>query len=119
MAMSMARWLASGLRRDIVFLLAGLDRPTGQELKRALEDHYEDHVSPSEFYGALDTLEDGGFVDSRPDGVHDRYQLTDAGRRSLETHYDWIAELVEHGSDRNGDGENTDRDTDTNGPRRY
>ncbi|MFB6268102.1 MAG: PadR family transcriptional regulator [Halodesulfurarchaeum sp.] len=105
----MSRWLASGLRRDICVLLAGLGTPTGQALKRALEDHYGEHVSPSEFYGALDTLEDRGFVDSHPDGVHDRYGLTDAGRRSLERQFDWMKGLVEE------DAESPDADDGADG----
>lgn len=58
----MAKWLQSGLRRDICVLVHALDAPTGQRLKRDLEARYEDHVRPRQFYGALDALVDNGHL---------------------------------------------------------
>ncbi len=86
----MARWLASGLRRDCCIALAGADAPTGQELKAALESHYGDRLSPRRFRGAVDELVDRGFVEERTDGLHDRYELTDAGRDALTAHATWL-----------------------------
>ncbi len=98
----MARWLASGLRRDCCIALAGGDAPTGQELKTALETHYDDRVTPRRFRGALDDLVDRGFVAERSDGIHDRYELTAAGRAALESHASWLRAQLD-GEDEGGE----------------
>lgn len=86
----MTRWLQSGRRRDICYLLAGSDGQRGQQLKSALESHYDERIDPSGFYGSLAALVDAGFVESRQDGVHDVYVLTDAGARRLDEHVSWV-----------------------------
>ncbi|MFC3957367.1 PadR family transcriptional regulator [Halovivax cerinus] len=86
----MTRWLQSGRRRDICYLLAGTDGRRGQQLKSALESHYDERIDPSGFYGSLSALVGAGFVEKRPDGVHDVYALTDAGARRLEAHVSWM-----------------------------
>ena len=91
----MSRWLASGIRRDICILLYQHESPTGQSLKRSLETHYESSLSPTEFYGAVTALVEQGFVDRRPDGVHDAYTLTPAGETALLEHVTWVSELID------------------------
>lgn len=86
----MARWLHSGLRRDVCFVVETLDRPTEQAVKRALESHYDARIGPSEFRGALEALVETGHLATEPAGVHDRYWLTEAGERGLERHRDWV-----------------------------
>lgn len=88
----MTRWLQSGRRRDICYLLAGTDGRRGQQLKSALESHYGDRIDPSAFYGSLSALVDAGLVDCREEGLHDVYSLTDAGARRLEDHVCWVDE---------------------------
>jgi len=90
----MSRWLSSGLRRDCCVALAGADAPTGQELKAAVEAHYDDRVEPRRFRGAVEALVERGHVAERTDGIHDRYELTDAGRQALDDHVAWLAEQV-------------------------
>lgn len=91
----MARWLSSGLRRDVCVVVSALGEPTGQELKTTLEDHYDERVPPSRFYGATDALVEAGHLTERADGVHDRYALTDAGERALLSHREWLCERVD------------------------
>ncbi|WP_201740169.1 PadR family transcriptional regulator [Salinigranum halophilum] len=85
------RWLQSGLRRDICVIVAGLDDPTGQQAKAALERHYDDRVQPKTFHGALEALVSDGFLTRRQDGLADRYALTDAGAERLCAHHEWVA----------------------------
>jgi len=86
----MTRWLHSGLRRDVCFVVSTLDRPTEQGVKRTLESHYDERIEPGEFRGALEALVDTGHLATEPDSVHDRYWLTDAGDRALERHREWV-----------------------------
>jgi len=90
----MTKYVQSGMRRDVLALLAAEPR-RGQQLKIALEAHYDEHVEPKTFYGALDALADGGHVHVETEGVHDVYELTAGGRQLLEEHVRWLAETVD------------------------
>jgi DNA-binding PadR family transcriptional regulator len=96
------KFLQSGRRRDVCALLAGR-RLQAQALKSELQSHYDERIDPKSFYGALDALEDAGFVETHTEGIHDVYALTDAGERRLCEHYDWLGEQL----DRCGPGDTT------------
>jgi DNA-binding PadR family transcriptional regulator len=87
------KFLQSGRRRDMCALLAG-DPMQAQALKSRLESHYDERIEPKSFYGALDALEEGGFVEPRTEGIHDVYALTEAGERRLREHYAWLSEQL-------------------------
>jgi len=87
----MTRFLQSGRRRDICAILAG-ESLQAQALKSRLESHYDTRIDPKSFYGALDALEDNGFVASRTEGIHDVYVLTEAGATRLDEHLRWLVE---------------------------
>ncbi|WP_338740055.1 PadR family transcriptional regulator [Haloplanus salilacus] len=86
----MAKWLRSGLRRDICVVVASEGSQTAQECKAALESRYDERLDPATFYGALEALTDAGHLDRTVEGLHDRCELTDAGERALADHYDWV-----------------------------
>ena len=92
----MTKWLQSGRRRDVCYLLAAADDGLrGQQLKSQLESHYDDRIEPTAFYGSLSALVDGGFVETRVDGIHDTYVLTAAGKRRVRDHYEWVSTCLE------------------------
>ncbi|PSQ45514.1 multidrug DMT transporter permease [Halobacteriales archaeon SW_7_68_16] len=90
----LVKWVRSGLKRDVLYLVAAGDEPTGQAVKRDLEAHYDERVPPKRFYGALDGLVDTGHLAVETDGVHDRYRLTDGGEAGLTRHVQWVRECV-------------------------
>ena len=87
------KFLQSGRRRDMVALLAG-DPMQAQALKSRLDSHYDERIEPRSFYGALETLEEQGFVETRTEGIHDVYALTEAGGRRLREHYAWLGDQL-------------------------
>lgn len=89
----MSRFLQSGRRRDICVLLADEPRQA-QALKSRLESHYDVRIDPKSFYGALEALEDAGFVETETEGIHDVYMLTDGGERRLREHLEWMLDHV-------------------------
>jgi DNA-binding PadR family transcriptional regulator len=89
----MTKFLQSGRRRDMCALLAG-EQLQAQALKSALESHYDERIDPKSFYGALENLENAGFVETRAEGIHDVYVLTDAGEGRLRDHYDWLTDQL-------------------------
>lgn len=88
----MPKWLQSGRRRDLVYILYDEGPLHGQALKSRLESHYSERIDPKSFYGALDALVEGGHLELQESGIHDEYLLTDAGRRMVEGHVDWVRE---------------------------
>jgi len=90
----MTKFLQSGRRRDLCALLAG-DRLQAQALKSRLESHYDERIEPKSFYGALDSLEAGGFVTTETEGIHDVYVLTEAGEQRLREHHEWLTAQLE------------------------
>ena len=88
------RWLQSGRRRDLCYILYDEGPLQAQALKSRLEARYGDRIEPKSFYGALDTLVENGHLERRESGIHDEYALTDAGREMLEDHVEWVRERV-------------------------
>lgn len=91
----MSQWLRSGRRRDLCVLLAGGGPQRGQELKAALETHYDQRLEPASFYGSLSALVDAGLVEQRTEGITDVYALTEPGEAALDSHYDWMRSHLE------------------------
>ena len=91
----MSKWLQSGRRRDLCTLLAALGEARGQELKSALESHYDERIEPRAFYGSLSALVDAGFVDKQVDGLHDTYTLTDVGLERVRAYGSWVQACLE------------------------
>ena len=91
----MTRWLQSGRRRDLCALLYDGGPLRGQSLKTRMEDHYDARIDSQSFYGALESLKDKGFVETRTEGIHDAYALTDAGKQRVEDHFEWMRRKVE------------------------
>jgi DNA-binding PadR family transcriptional regulator len=90
----MAKYLRSGLRRDVCAVVRSLEDPTGQECKAALESHYDERIEPKRFYGALDALVEAGHLDEETEGIHDRYELTAGGETALCEHWEWLNECL-------------------------
>lgn len=88
----MARWLQSGVRRDVCVVLYGAGQVREKELKRRLQDHYDERFEPGRFRRIVEKLVDAGHVERQTEGIHDAYALTDAGREALEAHFEWARE---------------------------
>lgn len=89
----MTKFLQSGRRRDVCALLANEPRQA-QALKARLAEHYDERIDPASFYGALEALADAGFVQTRTEGIHDVYALTEAGEARLREHHAWLTDQL-------------------------
>jgi PadR family transcriptional regulator PadR len=85
----------SGFQRDLLYTIAGLDRPNGLTLKDELEAYYDSDVNHGRLYPNLDELVEKGLLEK---GSKDRrtnyYALTGRGRREIEARRDWENERV-------------------------
>jgi DNA-binding PadR family transcriptional regulator len=88
----MPKWLQSGRRRDVCVILYDAGELNAQSIKSRLESRYGDRIEPKSFYGALDAMVETGHLETRTDGIHDVYALTDAGREMVETQFGWMRE---------------------------
>ena len=86
----------TGFQRDLLYVIAGRERPHGLAIKEELEDYYETEIHHGRLYPNLDTLVDKGLVEK---GDKDRrtnfYTLTRRGRREIEDRRSWESEYVE------------------------
>lgn len=85
----------SGFQRDLLFAIAGEDRPSGQDVKDVIDTYYSSEINHGRLYPNLDTLVDMGLVEK---GQLDRrtnyYQLTAGGERAIAARREWESELV-------------------------
>ena len=86
----------TGFQRDLLYVIAGRERPHGLAIKEELENYYEKEIHHGRLYPNLDTLVDKGLVEK---GDKDRrtnfYTLTRRGRREIEDRRSWESEYVE------------------------
>ena len=79
----------TGFQRDLLTVIAGLDRPSGQDVKEELQTHLED-INHGRLYPNLDTVVEEGYVEK---GEIDRrtnyYTLSEKGHRALENRRQW------------------------------
>ncbi|SEO98376.1 Transcriptional regulator PadR-like family protein [Halogranum amylolyticum] len=85
----------TGFQRDLLYVIANLEKPSGQAVKEAYENSVENEISDARLYPNLDTLVNEGLLQK---GDLDRrtnyYTITDEGLRALETRRTWENGLV-------------------------
>lgn len=92
----------TGFQRDLLTVIAGLDKPSGQDVKEELQEHVGD-INHGRLYPNLDAVVEEGLVEK---GEIDRrtnyYELSEKGREALEKRREWenstIPQLEEQGS---------------------
>lgn len=80
----------TGFQRDLLYVIAGLDKPHGLAIKAEMEQYYDSEVHHGRLYPNLDTLVDKGLVDKgQIDRRTNSYTLTRRGQREIEARRDW------------------------------
>jgi DNA-binding PadR family transcriptional regulator len=86
----------TGFQRDLLYVIAGADQPSGQDVKDEIETYYESEINHGRLYPNLDTLVNKELVEK---GQLDRrtnyYAITDRGRRAIEERREWERQYVE------------------------
>ena len=80
----------TGFQRDLLYVIAGLDQPSGQEVKERTEEEIGTEVNHGRLYPNLDTLvENELVVKGDLDRRTNYYQLSENGERALIDRRDW------------------------------
>ncbi|WP_252697891.1 PadR family transcriptional regulator [Natronosalvus vescus] len=86
----------TGFQRDLLYVIAGAERPSGQEVKEELEQYYSSEINHGRLYPNLDTVVNKEFVKK---GELDRrtnyYAISEAGRQRIQERREWEAQYVD------------------------
>lgn len=86
----------TGFQRDLLYVIAGADQPSGQDIKEELEQYYPNEINHGRLYPNLDTLVNRSLVEK---GEIDRrtnyYAITDGGLGQLQERRDWENQYVD------------------------
>lgn len=85
----------TGFQRDLLYVMADQDEPSGQTIRAELETTTETEITHGRLYPNLDTLVNRGFVEK---GEIDRrtnyYAIADEGLTALREYHEWGAEQL-------------------------
>ncbi len=80
----------TGFQRDLLYAIAGFDKPSGQQVATELEDYRGEEITHGRLYPNLDVLVDAGLVEK---GELSRrtnyYRLTSDGAAALRARREW------------------------------
>ncbi|MFC4357822.1 PadR family transcriptional regulator [Halobium salinum] len=86
----------TGFQRDLLYVIAGADQPSGQDIKEELEKYYPNEINHGRLYPNLDTLVNRSLVEK---GEIDRrtnfYDITESGLSQLRDRRDWENRYVD------------------------
>ncbi|ELZ97951.1 DNA binding domain-containing protein [Haloferax mucosum ATCC BAA-1512] len=85
----------TGFQRDLLYVIAGAERPSGQEVKEMISADVGE-VNHGRLYPNLDALVEQGYVNK---GQHDRrtnfYEMSEKGRESIIERREWENQHVD------------------------
>lgn len=86
----------TGFQRDLLYVIAGADQPSGQDVKDEVERYYNSEINHGRLYPNLDTLVNKELVEK---GQLDRrtnyYAISDDGLEQIEERREWERQYVD------------------------
>ncbi|WP_265110637.1 PadR family transcriptional regulator [Halosolutus halophilus] len=86
----------TGFQRDLLYVIASADQPSGQDVKEKVEQYYSSEINHGRLYPNLDTLVNKELVEK---GQFDRrtnyYAITDAGEEAIYERREWENQYVD------------------------
>lgn len=86
----------TGFQRDLLYVIAGDDQPSGQDVKGEVEQYYSSEINHGRLYPNLDTLVNKGLVEK---GQLDRrtnyYAITADGEEAIAERQDWERQYID------------------------
>ncbi|RZV06532.1 PadR family transcriptional regulator [Natrinema hispanicum] len=86
----------TGFQRDLLYVIAGADQPSGQDVKDEIEQYYSSEINHGRLYPNLDTVVNKELVEK---GQLDRrtnyYAITDEGEQAIEDRREWVLQYID------------------------
>ncbi|ELY91554.1 PadR family transcriptional regulator [Natrinema altunense] len=86
----------TGFQRDLLYVIAGADQPSGQDVKDEVETYYNSEINHGRLYPNLDTLVNKDLVEK---GQLDRrtnyYEISDPGQQTIEQRREWEQQYID------------------------
>ncbi|WP_226042866.1 helix-turn-helix transcriptional regulator [Natrinema sp. DC36] len=86
----------TGFQRDLLYVIAGADQPSGQDVKEEVEQYYNADINHGRLYPNLDTLVNKELVEK---GQLDRrtnyYAIADKGEETIEDRQKWKEQFID------------------------
>ena len=86
----------TGFQRDLLYVIAGADQPSGQDVKDEIEEYYSSEINHGRLYPNLDTVVNKELVEK---GQLDRrtnyYAITEVGEQAIEDRREWVLQYVD------------------------
>ena len=86
----------TGFQRDLLYVIAGADQPSGQDVKDEIEQYYSTEINHGRLYPNLDTLVNKELVEK---GQLDRrtnyYAITEDGEETIAQRREWESQYVD------------------------
>ena len=86
----------TGFQRDLLYVIAGADQPSGQDVKDEIEQYYSSEINHGRLYPNLDTVVNKDLVEK---GQLDRrtnyYAITEDGEQAIEDRYEWESQYID------------------------
>lgn len=80
----------TGFQRDILYVVAKLDKPHGLQIKDELQVHYDENIRHGRLYPNLDALVEARLVEKgKKDERSNEYRLRSRGKRELRARIEW------------------------------
>ncbi|QCJ45901.1 MULTISPECIES: PadR family transcriptional regulator [Haloprofundus] len=80
----------SGFQRDLLYVISGLDQPSGQQVKDELESYVDGEINHGQLYPNLDTLVNKSYVEKGPiDRRTNYYAITENGKEAIRKRRSW------------------------------
>ncbi|SFC23738.1 Transcriptional regulator PadR-like family protein [Halobiforma haloterrestris] len=86
----------TGFQRDLLYVIAGADQPSGQDVKDEIEQYYSAEINHGRLYPNLDTVVNKELVEK---GQLDRrtnyYDITEEGEEMIENRREWESQYID------------------------
>lgn len=86
----------TGFQRDLLYVIASADQPSGQDIRDEIESYYSSEINHGRLYPNLDTLANQELVEK---GDIDRrtnyYALTDEGNKAIQERREWDSQYID------------------------
>lgn len=87
----------TGFQRDVLYVVLHEEHPSGQSIRRKMEEHYNENINHGRLYPNLDTLVESGLLNKgKKDERTNEYQITSKGKDKIVSRQIWLNKNIEN-----------------------